>query len=234
MPHATSGFTANELILQAIATKGRTAADLQGDTTLRSQLLEGLELIQLDYCGRNDWEFLHDKGTMAISANTSTYTLSSNVEKIEILYDKTHNRIIRPVNDKELTRGDPNEDWTGDPLVYSRWGGDIILTPTPTANDTIYYRCKILPTYLSAIGSYPTVPRKYQKTLLYGLRAWFYDITDDNRADRELARYEQGIIQDWEKDTLELDDCNRFLSYEEWLQDPITTNYTDFLMRYFG
>lgn len=235
MPHATSGFTANELIIQAIATKGRTASDLQNDTALRTQLVDALTLIQFDYCGREDWNFTHNKGTIACSAGVSEYVVSS-VEKYEIIYDKTNNRIVRPTSNKELTRGDPNEDWTSEgPYVYSRWGDqNIILQPIPNTSVTLNYRAKILPTPLTDHNSYLTVPFKFQSTILHGLKAWFYDITDDQRANNERQFFEEGILKDWEKDVFDLDEANRFISYEEWSQNPITNTYENYLARYFG
>lgn len=231
---ATSGFTCNELILQAIATKGRTASDLISDTTLRDQLLQGLSIIQMDYSGRNDWNFLHSKGTIPCISGTKEYTISG-LDKMEILYDKTNRRIIHPATNKTMTRDDPSETRTGTPEIYSRWGDQtIILQPTPDTSYTIYYRAKILPTHLTSVSDYLTVPYKYQGTILHGLKAWFYDIVDDQRADRERQLFEQGIMQDWEKDTLDLDDCTTFMSMEEWSSDPTTSTYEDFLTRYFG
>lgn len=231
---ATSGFTANDLMIQAVVTKGRTSADLTSDTSLRDQLLQGLNIIQMDYCGRNDWSFLHSDGTIACTSGTKEYTITG-LDKIEILYDKTNNRIIYPTTNKELTRDDPNEDRSGNPEVYCKWGDrTILLQPTPDSSLTLYYRAKILPTHISAAGEYLTVPYKYQKTILHGLKAWFYDIVDDQRADRERQLFEQGVMQDWEKDTLELDDCTRFVSMEEWASDPTSRTYEDFLTRYFG
>lgn len=231
-----SGFTTNELITHAVATKGWTSTDLATQSTIRDQLMQGLNLIQFDYCGRNDWNFLHTNSTLSVTASDATYDLANDCEKIEILYDKANNRIIRPTSNKEMTRADPNEDWTNSgAYVYTRWGDrSIILQPTPTASGTLYYRYKKLPAYISSLSAYPTVPFKYQKTLLHGLKSYFYDLVDDQRADRERQLFEQGIGQDWEKDVFDLDDANRFLSYDEWSQNPVTSTYEDFLSVYFG
>lgn len=120
-------------------------------------------------------EALQNFATMTLTANTSTYTLDSQIARIKQMrvtpVGSTQSLPLEPVSVEEMlvltagtTSSQPN---TGGPNRYTVFGVDKIqFYPTPTSADTVTMYYVKYPTALSADADTPSIPEPYATELL--------------------------------------------------------------------
>lgn len=146
-------------------------------------------------------EVLVDVGTTTLTANTSTYDLSTTTQilRIKDLFISSQGTVYGPLRQisidqmlrlRQSSGGVPPESGTAD--RYSLSGKNTLdLYPTPAFADTMTFYYVALPTALSSDSDVPVLQEPWPKVIEYGALVEAADF----KADPSLDRYEQKYLE---------------------------------------
>lgn len=95
-----------------------------------------------------------------------------------------------------IASNDPSQSNTGTPVLWTEWGGRILLYPTPNANAnaslSIYYISE--PVKVVALTDFLTVPDMYYNRLLDYVLARAYELDEDPQNSQfKLNQFNKGV-----------------------------------------
>lgn len=140
-----------------VVSTGFTTASTTGDTW-REIVRDSLNDAQSDIYKEHDWSTLQTSGTFTSSVRTYNLATSFSTFGREVdLVDTTNNRMLQPVDAREIDAFDPGLDDAGAPTAYAINYPDLLFDRTPTS---VAYRIRYFrrPTALSAAADVSILP----------------------------------------------------------------------------
>lgn len=203
MPTAASGMTGNEIVSRVKNWFGNT------DSAFQTYLEETLPLAEFDFCKRYDWDFLKRTNlSLTVSSGTEEYTLDSGTighymaaEDVDVIYNETEGILLKKTTLETIRRFDTQKDDGTSTSNITHWApsGDnkIIVYPGNAFEDTtLKVAGKITPVSLYTLTNYPTVPPRYQASLIALVIGMAAERENDPRAPQLMQKAEFMIQQD--------------------------------------
>lgn len=139
-------------------------ASMTGNSGLTSTRIDAWFHFALDeITGAIDFEKLLELQSESTVADTVSYAMDSNAIGISSVYDTTNKRRLLYTPPKNFTTLD--EDTDGPPKIYTRYGGNLLVWPTPQAVYTLKIMKRIQ--HIVVVTGQPTViPAQWDPALL--------------------------------------------------------------------
>lgn len=203
MPDSINGYTRLEAVSEVLDILGRT-----DDSILQTKLNNGINLVILEFWMEHDWSFAHKNGvtdslSVTLATGTSEYTLNTaeigfemrNTDIDKIYCQQAGKEIsLTKVDLRDIRHADPGFKDNGQPTKWAPVSNNrIVVHPKPTVNENgfvLFIDGRVLPSYLSADGTYLPVPLEYQNLILQKLLVFAYRRENDPKAERELVIYQ--------------------------------------------
>lgn len=220
-------------------------AFITGDdsTEFRNQMALSLNQMLFALWDTHDWNWKHKSGTFNTVAFTESYDLSvssSDIRSstdIEVLYDKTNGRFLKPADLREFRKNYPKEDNTNQPTHFAPWGSKtIFLCPNPNGIYQMKYLYLSKPTLPTADGddleSVCGVPDYCHYVLEKMLTAEAFLGYDDSRRTQILEETRQIWLPNAiQADMRHLESGARFKFWEEEIAPAGNLSYDDFIAK---
>lgn len=231
MPSATLGWTRDEIVTKVLDTMARPS-----DATLQARLQEDINFAQVRFWKMTDWRFAYKNGVadtfrILMATGTSTYTLNTancgyeaRVTDLERAYFITTSfgKPLFKTDLRQIRLWDPARQSSGVPEYYAASAHNSIeIWPIPSSTvngEYLYFDGKVLPSFISTSGAYPTIPVEYQETFIQYLLVRAYSREGDPRQTTELQVFKDMLAADVRHDSKEVESNLRMKTAEEELQ----------------
>ena len=235
MPSATQGFTRLEMVTNIADSVGNTS------TIFKTRLETNIDLWQKEFYMLRDWSFSYKSGIgdtckFALVAGQEEYTLSTAVlgfdmdnTNIEAVYTVAPGtaRLFTPATLREIRVGDPGQESTGKPIHFAPLKHNkIVVWPSPTASDIedVYIDGRVFGSSLTADGTYPDIPYKFQGVFMQYLLYKMLQRECDPRAGQELVVFKEMMRWAGNEDGRLTENTLRFRMPEEAYNSPNVYN----------
>lgn len=197
----------------------RTVADLDA-TELPNVLVdqwirEAAEKVQRH---KNNWPFYQASWTVATVAGTQAYDIPTigSIDEIESIV--ASNRLLEGVGYGAARRSFPPPIPSGPPVVWTRWGSDLLLFPIPSGVETLTIYGYKSPTdwVADGAGGTPDTPAEFDQVIL----DWATGTMFAQQEDTALA------VSYWDKANLRLVELED--AYNDLPPSPIVYNSVSF------
>lgn len=171
----------------------------------------------------NSWSWLEEDGTLALVADTSSYSISSigtDVARILTISIEDPPLVFKPkdVFSFTIANADPDAQ-SGTPRFYTIWDDNILLSPVPDESFTANVRYYQTVEDLSDSTDEPPWPARFNRVWITGARALMLDYVDDVRAEIAQASYERMLAKMMGGDGIHIE--------EEIIAAPYSRGYSD-------
>lgn len=119
---------------------------------------------------------LEASSALSIVAGTASYALPTDFVRVIEMYDPTFHEPLTETSQEAL---DSYAAGSGRPLWFALYGGSIVLSPTPTAGQTVSLRYQKVGATLTSDASTLPIPDEYAHMLVEYARSRLYRFDDD-------------------------------------------------------
>lgn len=206
MPNSVSGFTGNEIVSRVQSYIGNYSQ------SFLTYLQQTIPLAEYRFCKMHDWKFLRKtRLELTVTNGTAEYALSSATvgfyvaaSDIESIFDESTGIYLKKVDLNQIRRIDPQTDdgsTTDHPVLWAEVGDNrIVVWPPQFQTGTLRVDGKITPVPLDNLATFPTVPYRYQESLIEYIVAMALDRENDERASSKKLEAMQLIRADIQDD----------------------------------
>jgi hypothetical protein len=188
MPNSVSGFSGNEIVSRVQSFIGNYSQ------SFLTYLQQTIPLAEYRFCKMHDWNFLKKTGlSLNVTNGTAEYELSTATvgyyvaaSDIESIYDEEAGIYLKKVDLNQIRRLDPKTadgSTTENATLWAEVGDNKVrFWPPSFKTGTLKIDGKITPTPLDNLSTFPTVPYRYQESLIEYITGMALDRENDDRA----------------------------------------------------
>lgn len=150
-------------------------------------------------------DMLQATGTMDSVAGTNSYNFPSDMISVRSIYydNKKLKAFKRTEYDEYINETDPDEDQTGIPWLFTRWGSQFLLYPRPDSVQQIKLLYQQRPATVTAEGDTVPVPDEYfSRVVEYCLQQAYQTDEDWEAANQMNSQFSDGLARLKEHETI--------------------------------
>ena len=144
-------------------------------------------------------------GTMNSVVGTSIYAFPSDLISVRTIYYDNHKLRFfkRTEYDEYVNETDPDEDQSGTPFLFTRWGSNFQLYPKPDSVQEIKLQYLQRPTQVTAAVDLLPLPDEYFSRIVeYCLQQAYQTDEDWEAATQMSGQFEDGLMKLKEHETI--------------------------------
>lgn len=157
----------------------------------------------IEICMQNDLK--QATGTMNTVIGTNSYAFPSDLLQVRtIYYDGSRLKFIKRTEyDEYVNEQDPNEELTGTPTLFTRWGSDFILYPKPDAVKQLKLLYLQQPFEVAGVNDDIPVPDIYRARVVEYCLQKAYETDEDWEAAGQMSgQFADGLTRLKEHETV--------------------------------